>query len=291
MDKQEGKVVKLELGKIEDFPNHPSSSLGLWHLFSGEDEGISLQEVVQEVDAEYDAKIEEVKSLETYDAVRMEGSRASWKEVLAVYSVKAATDSENPVETVTVDEEKKELIRTVFGDMNAVDYRKEIESTSDGERIQYLYIQTKGMTAAEAAKKYGFSEQQYEQLGNAGGEKFWRWYGFNERVEWCAIFVSWCANECGYITEDRLPMFSVCDPDIFKARDQWRGRGYMPKAGDLIFFDWLEDGYQDGDPDHVGIVEKAENGRIYTIEGNSSDMCRRKVYPIDEACIYGFAGY
>lgn len=32
------------------------------------------------------------------------------------------------------------------------------------------------------------------QIGNVGGEIYWRWYGFTERVEWCACFVSWCAN-------------------------------------------------------------------------------------------------
>ena len=44
----------------------------------------------------------------------------------------------------------------------------------------------------------------------------------------------------------------------------------MTNPGDIIFFDW------DGDnlADHVGIVEKAEDGIIYTIEGNSNDRCR-----------------
>ena len=37
------------------------------------------------------------------------------------------------------------------------------------------------------------------QMGNVGGQPYWSWYGFNSRVEWCAYFVSWCANECGYI--------------------------------------------------------------------------------------------
>ena len=37
------------------------------------------------------------------------------------------------------------------------------------------------------------------QVGNVGGQPYWSWYGFNSRVEWCACFVSWCANECGYI--------------------------------------------------------------------------------------------
>ena len=47
----------------------------------------------------------------------------------------------------------------------------------------------------------------------------------------------------------------------------------------LSFFDW-DDGGQDGSSDHVGIVEKVENGRIYTIEGNSGDSCRQNSYPV-----------
>ena len=34
------------------------------------------------------------------------------------------------------------------------------------------------------------------QVGNVGGEIYWSWYGFSERVEWCACFVSWCADQC-----------------------------------------------------------------------------------------------
>ena len=47
--------------------------------------------------------------------------------------------------------------------------------------------------------------------------------------------------------------------------------------GDIIFFDWESDGTSD----HVGIVEKCENEKVYTIEGNSNDdMCRQKEYDI-----------
>lgn len=42
------------------------------------------------------------------------------------------------------------------------------------------------------------------QVGNIGGEIYWRWYGFNSRVEWCAVFVS--------------------------------------KSGDIILFDWDDNG-------------------------------------------------
>ena len=45
----------------------------------------------------------------------------------------------------------------------------------------------------------------------------------------------------------------------------------------------------DGKVNYVGIVEKVENGKIYTIEGNSTgDMCRRLSYSINSKVIYGF---
>lgn len=47
---------------------------------------------------------------------------------------------------------------------------------------------------------------------------------------------------------------------------------YVPASGDIIFFDWGVN----GDVGHVGIVEYVQNGRVYTIEGNSGDMCRRR---------------
>lgn len=55
----------------------------------------------------------------------------------------------------------------------------------------------------------------------------------------------------------------------FQERGLWQDNSYEPRPGDIIFFDW-DDGGQDGSSDHVGIVEKVENGRIYTIEGNSA---------------------
>lgn len=34
-----------------------------------------------------------------------------------------------------------------------------------------------------------------EQVGNVGGQPFWSCYGFGSRVDWCACFASWCANQ------------------------------------------------------------------------------------------------
>jgi hypothetical protein len=38
----------------------------------------------------------------------------------------------------------------------------------------------------------------------------------------------------------------------------------------------------------VGIVEKVENGRVYTIEGNTSDSCRQRSYPVGYYQILGY---
>ena len=127
------------------------------------------------------------------------------------------------------------------------------------------------------------------QIGNVGGEPYWRWYGFTERVEWCACFVSWCANKCGYIRSGIIPKFSGCinGVDWFKDRGQWIGNSFEPSPGMIIFFDWDNDG-QDGNADHVGIVEKVENGRVYTIEGNTSDSCRQRSYPVGYYQVLGY---
>lgn len=127
------------------------------------------------------------------------------------------------------------------------------------------------------------------QLGNVGGEPFWRWYGFESRVEWCAIFVSWCADQSGLLSAGILPRFSVCDEGVrwFQARSRWKDNSYTPSPGDIIFFDWAFNGL-DGNTDHVGIVEKVESGRVYTIEGNSGDTCRECSYPLGYYEIQGY---
>jgi len=124
------------------------------------------------------------------------------------------------------------------------------------------------------------------QLGNVGGEPYWSWYGFNSRVAWCACFVSWCADQVGYIDAGIIPRFSLCDDGItwFKNRSQWQSGGYTPAPGDIIFFDW--DG--DASSDHVGIVERVEGDRVHTIEGNTSDSCARRSYKLDSDSIMGY---
>ena len=129
-------------------------------------------------------------------------------------------------------------------------------------------------------------EMALTQLGNEGGQPYWSWYGFGGRVEWCACFTSWCADQCGYLESGIIPKFSLCSDGVnwFKGKGQWQDRSYEPTAGNIIFFDW--DG--DGTIDHVGIVEKSENGVVYTVEGNSGDVCKQKQYAVGSSVIYGY---
>ena len=307
-------------------------------FFFGEDSGtgMSMQTVVQEINTEYDTKLQEEKNSVSYDVLEMSGSRAVWKDVLAVYSVKVNTDPDNPQEVATMDETKKQLLKDIFWEMNEISSRTEtktetvITENDDGHgniietestvTQTYLYITVSHKTADEMAAQYGFDEEQkgylaelladannslwsqvlygitstdgqivtvaLSQIGNMGGEPYWSWYGFGGRVEWCACFVSWCANKCGYIDAGVIPKFAGCiqGSNWFKERGLWQDNSFTPEAGHIIFFDWEGD----GETDHVGIVQKVENGKVYTVEGNSGDSVRQNSYPIGSSVIYGY---
>lgn len=130
------------------------------------------------------------------------------------------------------------------------------------------------------------------QIGNVGVDPYWSWYGFNSRVEWCACFVSWCGAQCGYIDAGIIPKFAGCvqGSNWFKERVLWKDNSYEPRPGDIIFFDWDDENGQDGESDHVGVVEKAENGIVCTVEGNSGDSysCRENHYAVGYYEILGY---
>lgn len=129
------------------------------------------------------------------------------------------------------------------------------------------------------------------QLGNEGGQKFWSWWGFESREEWCACFVSWCAEQAGLLQNGTVPKFALCTAgvDWFQSHGKWQSAGSMPAAGSYIFFDWNHG----GDSDHVGIVESCDGTTVYTVEGNSGDRVKQNSYSISSPSIlgYGLVGY
>ena len=193
-----------------------------------------------------------------------------------------------------------------------------VEETQTVERTR-LVISISGKTAQQMAEEYGFDEKQLgyvtellsdeysdlwaslsvpsvgsddivavalSQVGNVGGQPYWSWYGFSSRVEWCACFVSWCGDQCGYIESGAMPKFSYCPTGVewFRSRGQWLDRNSIPPAGSVIFFDWGGDGVAD----HVGIVESCDGTTIYTIEGNANNACKNNQYNGNSSVILGY---
>ena len=226
----------------------------------------------------------------------------------------------NEISSRTESKTEKVITETDDGHGNIVETATTVTRT-------YLYITVSHKTAEEMADLFNFNADQRQQLsellaeenrsmwsavlygiyseddaivtvalsqiGNVVGQPYWSWYGFDSRVEWCACFVSWCANECGYIDSGVIPKFAGCVNGVqwFKDRGQWQDGSFEPSAGQIIFFDWDNKGSsgpQDGQSDHVGIVEKCENGIVYTIEGNSGDSCRQNQYPVGYYEILGY---
>ena len=108
------------------------------------------------------------------------------------------------------------------------------------------------------------------QIGNVGGEPYWRWYGYTERVEWCACFVSWCANQCGYIDAGIIPKFSSCEWGVSwrKEHNQWADRSITPTSGMLIFFDWVEEsGSRDAEPTMLGLLQRLKTAGSIPLKG------------------------
>ena len=131
------------------------------------------------------------------------------------------------------------------------------------------------------------------QLGNEGGEKFWRWAGLDTRCEWCALFVSWCGDQTGLMAAGQIPYFSFVSDgvDFYKDKGKWidgseidiSNYDKLIQPGMIIFFDWEPD----GKPNHVGIVTKVADGYIYTVEGNKGDAVAEGTYSADSYKIYG----
>lgn len=127
--------------------------------------------------------------------------------------------------------------------------------------------------------------------------------------EWCAMFVSYCAEQVGYVDMSApaysfgngvIPTYYACSSGANTFRDkglwQWANSGYTPQPGDIIFFDWGggRNVRTTASLDHTGIVEKCENGIVYTIEGNTggsnfrSSVVSRKQYSVGSNVIVGY---
>ncbi len=279
----------------------------------------TMSSVISDLDNELAEKITTIQNDNPHDDYVLNLNRTDWKYILSIYTVIVA-NGDNATDVITVNENKANILKDVFWKMNIVTYNIGEEQDEFGNIKKILYINIDGKTVNDMITEYSLNQVQQKQMnellsdkyedmwsnvvyggsignsnvvdialsqvGNIGGEPYWRWYGFNSRIEWCAVFVSWVYNQAGYLNI-AVPKFSTCHPQgvpWFKTFGLWREKGYVPKSGDIIFFDWEQDGHTD----HVGIVEKSDGKDIYTVEGNSRDAVKKKKYSINSKYIYGY---
>lgn len=164
-----------------------SSFYGIFFSTETSETGMNISSVIQEINIEYDSKIDEIKSKGNYDAVEINGIKANWKDILAVYAVKVTTDKDNPMEIATIDESKKSILLNIFWDMNIIDTKseertktEEVKSTDEHgneiitvveTKIKVLTITILGKTASEIASQYYFDDEQNKYLDELMSEK------------------------------------------------------------------------------------------------------------------------
>ena len=328
-----------------------ASAFGIF--FAGDESGENtrtLQEVVLEINGEYNSQIEQIKTNTAHDELIMEGYQAPWPDVLSVYAVYVTTRTDGATDVVHLTDDNVDTLKTIFWQMNTITSYTETKTETiqvpdldedgnqkkdeDGNLLYkeetittiILHITIGHLSAAEEATNLSFNADQtaqlnelldvrnaslwaqvlrgvggsnelvnlaLSQLGNEGGEKYWKWAGRSTRCAWCALFVSWCADQTGLLGT-QIPYFSFVSDGVswFKSHDKWIGGSEVDSTnydkvvypGMIIFFDWEPD----GNPNHVGIVTKVENGYIYTVEGNSSDAVRERSYSANSDHIFGF---
>lgn len=147
-------------------------------FFSGEDTGSgqTIQDTITEIQADYQNMIEEIERQNTHDVVEVSGAQIDWPKILAVYAIKTGSTQE----VVTIDDNKKTVLKAIFWDAHAITYRIEPRETievvvttdENGNAVEtsravikdYLLILVSHKFTYELAEQYGFSDAQNRQL-------------------------------------------------------------------------------------------------------------------------------
>lgn len=171
---------------------------------------------------------------------------------------------------------------------------KEGAGTEKGTGLSGMFGDLSGLKNYTSSSVAGEGAQKLiniakKEIGNNESDgthmKYETYMGFGGKDPWCAMFVSWCANEAGFIDSGIIPKYASCSDGVswFESKNQFHreGTGYTPQPGDIVFFG-------DGGGSHTGIVVSADANNVYTIEGNTSDMVAEKTRPRATGYVYGY---
>lgn len=258
------------------------------------------QDKVNELIAQYDTDENSI------DLIQYTGSRSQWKYVIALYAVKYASEDGN---VMTIDENMVSKLSKVFFDMHEISANITQQDSGYGTTWNVLTITTTAKSMSEMMQKYNFNADEKaqiteilssetddmwtmllygidgtnggyslvsiakDQIGTVGGRLYWTWYGYDNDsapIDWSGCFVSWCANEAGYISQGVFPQFSNCMTGIdwFKNKGMWQQPNSNPNVGDIIFVDYNNDGIAD----RCGIVSGITDGTVKAVVGGSDKV-------------------
>lgn len=182
-------VLVLIVGMVGAFLASP---FGVFFSNETTKDGMLMRQATAELNEEYYARIGQIEQANPHDILEIEASDGvsaiRWEDVLSVYAVKVTTDGVNGMDVVTMDEQKKEILRGVMWDMNQITYRsvtvkKEVEVVTedeDGNEVvemqeieeTTLTVYLHHTTPEQMAAAYGFTEQQNEHLALLRHEEY-----------------------------------------------------------------------------------------------------------------------
>ena len=125
---------------------------------------------------------------------------------------------------------------------------------------------------------------------DGGYTKYGAYFGESTGA-WCMYFISWCANQAD-IPSSVVPRLGNCNSAVswYKSRNRYftPSQGYIPKTGDMIFYNWSGR----TSAQHVGIVTGVSGNSVYTIEGNTNSslgyQCAGKTRTLSAGYIVGY---
>ncbi len=179
--------------------------------------GITMKDVVMECNQEFSNKLDSIQASNPHDEYVLDGNMASWKDILLIYSIKQS-NGKNEQEVITIDNNKKQIVKNIFWDMNEITSEVKMETykaskvnTNDmtkDEQKRVLHIYIKSKTAEEMKIKYNFNALQLKQYNELSSDKYsnlwsgaiYGYIGSGEFVEWRQTDPKWASIKVGNST-------------------------------------------------------------------------------------------
>ena len=209
-----------------------TSVFGIFFSSDDMDGNTKMKDCIAELNTEMDNRIKQLENTYPHNQVVIKSDKATWKDILSVYSVKVSNGDEGQ-DVISIDDDKKKILKEVFWDMNSLDYEiktEKYESNSIGslvntnlelsgnsgfttlpsnpntekETILYIYVNSKSVDYMK--NKYNFNNEQEKQLKEITNDEFnnlwssviYGTYGYTgELVDWKQAGKEWSNIKLG----------------------------------------------------------------------------------------------